>query len=182
MSMSSNDNKDKDPNKLDEEEMLALLDELKKRKHSKKVSVSLGFLLHRNYMIHMVLSLGVNFLIAAVVFGLTVGINQPLVAMNVTGFIMAFMLLTLIENFAKILLFKYLARAMILSMGLLSVVVQILILYSIDMIIVDGFHFINVENIIIFAFSFSILRLVFATYLRRWLYNDRIVFLGGGKK
>ena len=180
--MGSNDNKDKDPKKLDEEEILALLEELKKRKQSKKVSVSLGFLLHRNYMIHMILSLGVNLLIAAVVFGLTVGINQPLVSMEVIGFIMAIMLLTLVENFVKILLFEYLARAMILSMGLLSVVVQILILYVIDIILVDGFHFISVENIIIFAFSFSILRLVLATYLRRWLYYDRITFLDGGKK
>ena len=176
--MNPNDKKDeKDPNKLTEEELLQLLEELKKRKKSKRVSVTLGFMLHKNYVIHMILSLSVNLLIASVVFGLGIGIKQPFVSMNVLGFLLAIILLTLVENFVKILMFKYLARAMIFSMGLLNVMAQI----AIDMVLIEGFHFLNIENLIIFAFVFSAFRLVISIYLRKWIYREKLVFFGGKK-
>ncbi|MDO9629917.1 MAG: hypothetical protein Q7I99_08440 [Acholeplasmataceae bacterium] len=180
--MNPNDYKDdKDPNKLTEEELLELLEELKKRKKSKGVSVTLGFMLHKNYVIHMILSLSINILIAAVVFGLGIGINQPFVNMTVVGFMLAIILLTLVENYVKILMFKYAARAMILSMGLLNVMAQIIIWYAIDMLLVQGFHFINIESLIIFAFVFSAFRLVISIYLRKWIYSEKLVFFGGKK-
>lgn len=180
--MNPNDKKDeKDPNKLTEEELLQLLEELKKRKKSKRVSVTLGFMLHKNYVIHMILSLSVNLLIASVVFGLGIGINQPFVSMNVLGFLLAIILLTLVENFVKILMFKYLARAMIFSMGLLNVMAQIIILFAIDMLLVEGFHFLHIESLIIFAFIFSAFRLVISIYLRKWIYSEKLVFFGGKK-
>ncbi|MBU1143299.1 MAG: hypothetical protein KKH92_06610 [Firmicutes bacterium] len=180
--MNPNDHKDpKDPNKLTEEELIQLLEELKKRKKSKRVSVTLGFMLHKNYVIHMILSLSVNLLISAVVFGLAIGIGQPFVDMNVLGYILAIILLTLAENFIKILMFKYLARAMIFSMGLLNVMAQIIILFLIDMLLIEGFHFISIENLIIFAFIFSLFRLVISIYLRKWIYSEKLVFFGGKK-
>jgi hypothetical protein len=180
--MNPNDYKDpKDPNKLTEEELIQLLEELKKRKKSKRVSVTLGFMLHKNYVIHMILSLSVNLLISAVVFGLAIGIGQPFVDMNVLGYVLAMILLTLVENFVKILMFKYLARAMIFSMGLLNVMAQIIILFLIDMLLIEGFHFISIENLIIFAFIFSSFRLVISIYLRKWIYSEKLVFFGGKK-
>ncbi len=173
---------DKDPNKLSEEEIKAILEELKKQKKaSKTLSVTLGFMLHKNYLVHMLLSLGINLLIFAVVLGLAIGIDWPVVDMTLTGFILAVLMLTLIENFVKILLFKYFTRIMIFSMGLLSVMVQIIILYAIDLILVEGFHFIGLEHLMVFAFVFSILRLIISVYLRKFLYNERIVFMGGRK-
>jgi uncharacterized membrane protein YvlD (DUF360 family) len=177
--MNDQHNNDKDPNKLSEEELLALLEELKKKKKPRGVSVSLGFLLHKNYIVHMSLSLIVNFLIAAVVIGLAIGLGSPIISFTVVGFILAFMLLTVIENFIKILMFKYVARAMILSMGLLSVIVQMMILYIIDLLLPEGFHFITIEGLIIFSFVFSLFRLVISTYLRRWIYKEHIIFFGG---
>ncbi len=178
-----NDQKpDKDPNKLSEEELKAILEELKKQKKtSKHLSVALGFMLHKNYVIHILLSLGINLLIFAVVLGLAIGIDMPIVTMTLTGFIIAVMLLTLLENFVKILLFKYVARVMIFSMGLMSVMVQIIILYGIDLMLTEGFHFVSVESLIVFAFVFSLLRLIISIYLRRFLYNEKIVFMGGKK-
>jgi hypothetical protein len=129
----------------------------------------------------MILSLIINLIIFAVVLGLAIGIDWPIVDMEITGFILAVLMLTLIENFVKILLFKYFTRIMIFSMGLLSVMVQILILYAIDLMLVEGFHFIGLERLMVFSFVFSILRLVISIYLRKFLYNERIVFMGGKK-
>ncbi|MFA5470705.1 MAG: hypothetical protein WCZ00_03475 [Acholeplasmataceae bacterium] len=170
---------DKDPKKPSEEEIKKLIEQLKKNNSTKNTAVSFGFLLHKNYVVHMVFSLVINFLISAVVIGLAIGIKQPLIEMEILGYVLAIILLTLIENFVKILMFKYFMRIMILSMGLLSVLIQILILASIDLILVQGFHFINVEHLIIFSFGFSILRFVLSTYLRRWLYTKKIRFLEG---
>lgn len=170
---------DKDPNKMTEEELLELLEELKKHKKSKNVSVAFGFMMHKNYMIHLVLSLVINLMIGAVIFGLAIGMNMPLAELNVTGFIIAFILLTFVENFVKILLFKYFARAMILSMGLLSVLVLIIIMFAIDLILIEGFHFKAIEDLIVFAFAFSIFRLIVSIYIRKWLYREKIVFFGG---
>lgn len=170
---------DKDPNKPSEEEIKKLIEQLKKNKSGKNTAISFGFLLHRNYIVHMVFSVVINFLISAVVIGLAVGINQPLIEFELFGYVLAIILLTLIENFVKILMFKYFMRIMILSMGLLSVLVQIMILLFIDQVLVQGFHFIGVEHLIIFAFGFSILRFILSTYIRRWLYTKKITFLEG---
>jgi hypothetical protein len=177
--MNDQNNHDKDPNKLSEEELLALLEELKKRKKPKGVSISLGFLLHKNYIVHMSLSLLINALLSVVVVGLAIGLGQPIIQFTIIGFILAIMLLTVIENFVKLLMFKYVARAMILSMGLLSVFVQIIILFAIDLLMAQSFHFITIEGLIIFSFVFSLFRLVTSTYLRRWIYKEHIVFFGG---
>jgi len=173
---------DKDPNKLTEEEIKEIFEKIKKQKKSNnQLSVTLGFLLHKNYVIHLGLSLAVNLLIFAVVLGLAIGIDMPLVDMTLPGFLFAVILLTLFENFVKILLFKYATRLMIFSMGLLSVAVQIIILYIIDVLLSEGFHFIGIDRLMAFAFIFSILRLIISVYLRRMLYNEKIVFIGGKK-
>lgn len=173
---------DKDPNKFTEEELQDLLEELKKKKKTtRNMSVVLGFMLHKNYVIHMILSLAINLLIFAVVLGLAIGINAPLVEMTLPGFIFAVILLTLIENFVKILMFKYLTRIMLMSMGMLSVMVQIIVLYLVDLILVEGFHFIGIERLIAFAFVFSLLRLIISIYLRRFLYHEKVVLMGGRK-
>ncbi len=182
--MSSNNKNDnnKDPKKPTEEELLALLEELKRKKGSKGVPLSLGFLLHRNYLIHLLLSFGINFLISAVVLGLAIGIKQPLIDITFLGYVLAIILLTLIENVVKLLLFKYLTRIMILSMGILSVFVQIIILYGVDLIVNPGFTFNGIEHLFIFAFTFSILRVILSNYIRRWLYRERLVLFGGKRK
>jgi uncharacterized membrane protein YvlD (DUF360 family) len=170
---------DKDPKKPSEEEIKRLIEQLRKNNGGKNTALSFGFLLHKNYVVHMFFSIVINFLISAVIIGLATGIKQPLIEMEILGYVLAIILLTLIENFVKILMFKYFMRIMILSMGLLSVLIQILILAVIDLILIEGFHFIGIEHLIIFSFAFSILRFVLSTYIRRWLYTKKITFLEG---
>lgn len=170
----------KDPKKPTEEELMKLLEELKKnqKKKSKKLSLAFGFLLHKNYLIHLALSYGVNLVLFAVIIGLTTGINQPLLDINLPGFFLGITLFTLVENFIKILMFRYFLRFMILSLGLFSLLLQIIVLVIIDY-YTYGFTFSGVTEIIVFAFIFSIFRLIAAIYLRRILYGEYVTFIGG---
>lgn len=178
--MNQDPKNDKDQNKLTEEEINRIIEELKKQqKKPKKFSIALGFMLHKNFLVHMILSFVLNLLIAISVVGLAIGINAPIMTFTVIGFILAMSLLTVIENFVKILMFKYFSRIMILSMGLLSVTIQIIILFLTDLIITEGFQFNGIEQLIVFSFVFSILRLVVSIYIRKLLYNEQFVFLGG---
>ncbi len=176
-----NQNEDKDPKKQDEE-LLELLEKLKKQQDQKpkRIAVSLGFMLHKNYVVHLTLSFGINTLLFAVLIGLTSGLKEPLLDINLPGFFIGIILFTLVENFVKILVFKYFARLMILSLGLLSVFIQILILAIIDFSLM-GFDFNGVEQLIIFSFTFSLLRLIFSNYIRRMLYGQHLAFFGGKK-
>lgn len=182
MIMSENDKKKKDPKKPTEEEMLEFLDKLKNKNKNKEIPLSLGFLLHKNYLTHIIISFIINFLLAAVIIGLTSGIKQPLITITIAGFLFGFVLLTVIENFVKLLLFKYVLRAMVLSIGLLSVSVQIIILYSIDLLLGDGFKFNGVEHLFVFAFAFSIFRVLIASRIRQRIYDEKLVVFRRKKK
>ena len=173
---------DKDPKKPSEEEIKKLLEQLKKNKSGKNTAISFGFLLHRNYFIHMIISLILNFVISAVVIGLAIGINEPLINMEILGYILAILLLTLLENFIKILLFKYIMRALILSMGLISILIQVIILYAIDLLLPIGFDFNGIEHLFIFSFVFSGFRLIASVYIRRWIFIKKFRFLKGDHK
>lgn len=167
-----------DKKELTEEEILELIEELKRHKQNKHIAISLGFLLHPNYVYHLAISFGINLLLSAVIFGFAAGINQDMVQMTVLGFLIAITLLTLTENFVKILMFRYLPRAMIMSMGTINVMTQILILFGIDQLLEVGFHFNGIETLIIFSVLFSIFRLVFSTYLRKAIYAKRMKIRG----
>ncbi len=179
--MNPNDHQ-KDPKKPSEEELLRILEELKKQqeKKPKKVSISLGFLLHRNYLVHLLISLAINLVLFAVIIGFSSSINQPIININLPGYFLGVILFTFLENFLKLLLFKYFIRFMLLSMGLMSVVAQIMILAIIDQLLI-GFDFNGVDHLIVFTFIFSLLRLIFSSYLRKILYGD-IFIIPGGKK
>jgi len=180
--MNQDPKNEKDQNKLSEEEIRIIIEELKKQnKKPKKFTVALGFLLHKNFVVHMVLSFVINLVISIAVIGLAIGLSAPIIEFTVTGFILAIAFLTVFENFVKILMFKYFSRIMILSMGLLSVTIQIIILFLTDLILTKGFHFIGIEQLIVFSFVFSILRLFVSIYIRKMLYKDQFVFIGGKK-
>lgn len=162
---------DKKKDKLSEEEMNALLEQLKKYKKNKKQRFGITFLLHTNYLIHLVLSFMVNLIVAAALIGFSAGIDQPFVVLELLGFFLAIALVTLIENMTKILLYKYFTRVMLMSMGLISLMVFILIMYAVDLMLSTGFRFLGVEQIIVFSVFFTLIRFLFSSYLRRWFFH-----------
>ena len=100
---------------------------------------------------------------------------------GITSFLLAAVLLTLIANVIKILIYRYAFRAILYSMGLLSLAVTFVILYVVDLIMQGNFHFDNVFRLLIFTLGFTFFRLVLSTYVRRWIYTKNIK-LSGGKK
>jgi hypothetical protein len=173
--MNQDQKPDKDQKK-DEEELKALIEALKNQQGPKRVAIPMGFLLHRNFMVHMILSFVVNYILSAGVFGLLSGLGFSVLNMTFVGYILGILLFTLSENFVKILMFKYMAKLMLYSMGLLSITVQIIIFYVVDLLLIEGFHFITVEGLILFAFIFTFLRLILSVYIRLWFSNEKIVF------
>lgn len=161
------EDKDKEKDELTEEDIQKIIDELKQQKSSKKIAISFGFLNHPNFIVHLIMSFLINLLISAVVFGLASGINQKIVIMTPVGFFIAITFLTFVENFVKILSFKYFPRVMMMSFGSLNVILQIIILFSIDKLMEVGFHFTSFEALVVFSIIFSIFRFILSNYIRK---------------
>jgi uncharacterized membrane protein YvlD (DUF360 family) len=159
-----------------EEELKAFIDRLRhaNRKKPNRPPLALSFLIHPNYLVHMTLSFVINALVAAVVLGFAASLTEPFVRVEPLGFVLAFGLLTLLDNFFKILLYRYFLKVMLMSMGMISLIVLILILYTVDIVLKTGFTFERVENLIFFAIFFSILRFFIVGYLRRFLNRSSI--------
>ncbi len=175
-------NNNRDPNKRTEEELKKLIEELKQKESRKRTFMNFGFMLHRDYLVHLVLSLAINTLILAVVMGIAIGVNEPLVAMdNIISFLLASLSLTLMENLVKILLFRYAFRAILYSLGLLSFIVTFVMLYLVDVMLQGGFHFENILKLLIFTVGFTLFRMILSTYIRRWIYTKNILSTGGKK-
>lgn len=171
----NNQNPDKDPKKLSEEDLEELLKELSEKKpHKKRNIIALTFMLHPNYALHMVLSLVINTVVFAVVSGLSSGVNEALLNVRIPGFLFAVILLTLIENFIKILLYRYATRTIILSFGMIPLIILIVLLYIIDVLIVEGFNFISIERLLVFSVIFSLLRFGMALYTKRLFYQRKM--------
>ena len=171
----------KDPKKDPEDELKKLIEELESLTKKKRTSVSHAFLLHKSFAVHMIISFLLNLLMGVTTIGLSIGLQYPLVGIEIQGFLLAIVLLTLLENFVKILLFKYAFKLMIYSMGILSWLVQVILLYSISLIIGEGFVFNAVWDLFIFALIFTIMRFIASVYIRRWVYQKDILFIGGKK-
>lgn len=175
-------NSNQDPNKHSEEELKRLIEELRRNNSKRKSMLNFGFMLHRDYLVHLLLSLTINTLILAVIMGLAIGVGDPLVEMHgITSFLLAAVLLTLMENMIKILLYRYAFRAILYSVGILSYAITFVIFYVIDLILQGNFHFNNVFRLLIFTLGFTFFRLVLSTYVRRWVYTKNIRLTGGRK-
>lgn len=175
-------NNNQDPNKKTEEELKKLIEELKRKNNKRRAFINFGFMLHRDYLVHLVLSLAVNTLILAVVMGLSIGIGDPLVEMkDIASFLLAAIVFTLIENLIKILVFRYAFRAILYSMGLLSITITYLVFYAVDLIMQDGFVFDNAISLLLFTIGFTFFRIILSTYLRRWIYTKNLSIIGGKK-
>ncbi len=166
----------KDHDELSEEELKELIEQFKNQKNTRKISLSLGFMLHRSFGMHMLLSFAVNLLIGAVVNGLAIGLGAPLMVLTISGFFVGITLLTLAENLVKLLLFRFLFKWMIYSFGVLNIVAQILILYLISQTFGKGFEFLGLHHLFIFSLLFTGLRLMMSTYIRLWFSKEKVIF------
>jgi uncharacterized membrane protein YvlD (DUF360 family) len=176
-----NNNK-KDPRDYSEEELKKLIEELKRSKQKKNTLLNFGYMLHKDYLIHLLLSFAINLLMLAVVMGLLIGIGDSLVELDsLTSFLIAAALLTLMENFIKILLYRYAFKLILYSLGILSMAITVVLFYTIDIILKGNFHFASFIHLLIFTVGFTFFRLILSTYIKRWIYKRNISTLGGKK-
>jgi uncharacterized membrane protein YvlD (DUF360 family) len=171
----------KDPKKDKDDELEKLIKELEQYHGQRKHAISYAFLLHKNYIVHLILSFLVNLTMAMTVIGISLAFDYRIVEIEIVGFILAIALLTVIENFVKILLFKYAIRVIIYSLGILSWLVQVVIWYLITLLIPQGFIFFSAWDLIVFSIMFTLMRFIISVYLRRWLYQKDHLFKGGKK-
>jgi len=125
----------------------------------------------------MTLSFLLNVLAAAVVIGFSEAINQPLIRFTFLGFLFAMGLLTLLENFVKLLLYTFLTKLMLMSMGMVALMVQVILLYVTDLVLPVGFAFESAESILMFAVVFSLLRLFMSIRVRRFMKTAPVIVI-----
>lgn len=174
--MDPNKDNEKKNNNLNEEEANQLMEDIKKHQSIKKRFAIFNFLLHPNYLIHLALSFCVNTVITAVVIGFSSLFDDSILTVDIIGFILAMLLLTLIENLVKILLYKYYTKLMFSSFGLISFLVLVLNLALIHVLLQTGFHFNGVAYMVLFAIFISIFRTIFSQYIRRIFIKQLIAF------
>jgi len=172
---------EKDPKKDPEEELKKLMEELENYKNKRNSSLNLAFLLHKNYVIHIILSFIVNLTMAASVIGIALSFEYDIVQMEPIGFVIAVVLLTMVENMIKIILFKYMLKLMIYSLGLLSWLINFISWYAISLLMNTGFRFLSVLDLMVYTTIFIFLRFIASVYIRRWFFSKKI-FIVGGKK
>ncbi|MFA5560308.1 MAG: phage holin family protein [Acholeplasmataceae bacterium] len=162
--MKKDDNEKKDD--LTQEEIQDLLDELKKSSRGNKKLFALAFLLHPKFVYHIILSLSVNLIMAAVVMGFLAFLGYPVIYFDIVAFLVAIILYTLVENFLKIILYRYFLKYFIISFGLLSLILNIIIFWSLEFFLKPNFYFYDFSSLIMFATIFSILRFILANYIK----------------
>ncbi|MFA5691971.1 MAG: phage holin family protein [Acholeplasmataceae bacterium] len=156
------------------------LEELKKalkNDDDKKIGLLLGFYLHENFSIHILLTIIINLISGGVIIGLS-SVTYKIVEVNsYIAFFLAFLFYSLLEISIKTLLIRFIWKIILQSLGLIFFVVNIVFFY-ITSLLVDNFSFYNnLSNIFIFTIIFMVFRMLLTTVIKR--IN---IPLGGNKK
>lgn len=159
--------KDNKPNRDADEEISDVLN----AKNPYKVGYQLGFILHKHFSMHVLLTLVINLTCGAIVIGL-LGIMHPVVQVySIVGFVIAMVLYTLMELVVKLLMIRFIWKIVIQSFGLLFFIVNVSLFFIVEL-SVENFTFLyEPSNIFIFTLVFMMTRLLFTTYVRkaRWI-------------
>jgi len=140
----------------------------------KQYKVKIGFLLHKKFSIHILLSMILNLLASAVIIGFSAGVSQPILAIEPLGYVIGILLFTLTDNFIRILLYKYLLKYMIMSFGIISYILMVLQFFMVDSVLGPTFAFLGVEHLLIFILFFAILRWGLTYYYQRYMFIKKV--------
>jgi uncharacterized membrane protein YvlD (DUF360 family) len=138
------------------------------QQRNKKVKMGVSFMLHPKYSVHLTLSIVLNLVASAVIIGFALGTGLPLVEISPIGYLTAIILFTLIENFVKILVYRYLMKYVLMSFGLITYIINVVLFFAVDQMLGETFHFMGVEHLMIFTLLFSVLRFILTHYYQRY--------------
>ncbi len=163
--MNDHNNDDHNQDEFTEEEIRKLIED-SKQVNEFKVGYNIGFILHKNFGYHILLTLIINLLASSILIGLTSQI-YPLIDITLIGFLIGMCLYTVMELIVKILLIRFFLKSIIYSFGLILYVVNVTLFWLGDF-MVDRFDFKpHVENIFLYTVGFMLIRFVFSTYVRK---------------
>src|SRR5690554_4193212 len=156
-------NNKNDKNEKDLEELKKIL----KNDDNKKIGLLLGFYLHENFSIHILLTIVINLISGGVIIGLS-NISYKIIEVNsYIAFFIAFLFYSLLEISIKTLLIRFIWKIIIQSLGLIFFVINIVFFFIVSL-LVDNFSFFNnLSNILIFTIIFMIFRILLTTVIKR---------------
>lgn len=159
--------KDNRPDRDNDEEISDVLN----TRNPYRVGYQLGFILHHNFSMHVLLTLVINLICGAVVIGF-LGVILPVVEVySIVGFVIAMILYTLMELIIKLLMIRFIWKIVIQSFGLLFFVANVSLFYVVELSVEDFTFLHEPSNIFTFTIIFMIVRLLFTSYVRkaRWI-------------
>lgn len=138
-----------------------------KNKQKMLIQYQLGFVIHLNFVVHVILLTIINFLVAGIVIGIT-GQIYPIVKIeNFSVFVIAILLYTATEIFIKHVVVRYLYKIILLTFGLLFYLVNLASFWIVNLSL-EQISFLNDgTNIFTFTLLFMIVRMLFTTYVRK---------------
>lgn len=134
----------------------------------KQIRLKINFMLHPKFSVHILLSIVLNVLASAVIIGFSYGINMPVLLITPIGYITAILLYTLAENTIKIIVYRYLMKYVLMTFGLISYIIHVLLFFTVDRIYGVAFLFTGVEELLVFTLFFSVIRYILTHYYQRY--------------
>lgn len=155
------------------QEVMKLLEELdekdKKMSQSKtkNITLVLGFLLHPNKAIHLLLTFLLSLVVALSILGYApFAYYEDFSVLLVVIFVFVWM-----EFGVKTVVLKYFAQAVLYSLGTIFYVFQLLSFYAIDTVFGTVFGFTTLDNLLLFVTIFALMRLIASVYLRKYMFR-----------
>lgn len=152
------------------EDLKELLNTIEKmaNNNKKEVVVIFGILLHHNKLIHLIITMIMNFAITFAILGFFDG----LIKYKLWAVIVSIFIFSIYEYIIKILMIRFFPKIVISSVGFIFVIGYILFFAIYDFIIND-YQFVSVFTMIGFLLIFLSVRFILSSYIRKSLYNKK---------
>lgn len=141
----------------------------KKQSHHQKMLIhyQLGFVVHLNFVMHIVLLTIINFLVAGIVIGITSQFHPIVKFENFSVFMIAILLYTALEVFMKGVVVRYLYKIILLTFGVLFYLVNLVSFWIVNLSLKQISFLNDGTNIFTFTLLFMVVRMLFTTYVRK---------------
>lgn len=157
-----NDNQNDDDKLKEEIEKL-----IKEQTSPKNISFQMGFLLHKRFGMHILLTLMTNLLVAAIIIGLSRITISFVEVYSFEAFFIAITLYTFIEIPIKLLSLKYMFKYIVRSFGFIFFIYNVAIFFVVSLMVNDFDFLIDPLNVVFFTIAFTVLRSILNIYIRK---------------
>src|SRR5690606_874088 len=151
--MDNKDNNQKDDQKKKQINILSI-------EKGTSIGYQLGFILHDNFSLHILLTLIVNLLSSAVIIGLYSTFYKVIEVHSFESFFIGLILYTVMEIIIKLILIRFAWKILIQTFGFIFFILNLTLFFIVSL-LVPGFTFLrNPSNIFIYTLSFMAFRLL----------------------